>query len=252
METGLEGKVALVTGGGSGIGAASSHRLASEGAIVVVTDVDDGKGKDVAAAIGQAGGTAAFAHLDVADEAEWSAVVAAVVDQHGSLDVLVNNAGFGDSGDVETASTDDWNRVIAVIQTGVWFGLKHGGAAIRATGGGSIINISSIFGTSGGFGTNPAYHAGKGAVRTLTKNAALHWATAGVRVNSVHPGFIETPLTAGARDDPERVNAILATTPLGRWGQPEEIADAVVFLASDRASFITGTEVYVDGGFTAR
>lgn len=252
MDTGLEGKVALVTGGGSGIGAASSHQLAAEGATVVVTDVDDGKGKDVVAAIAQAGGTATYLHLDVAEEAEWVAVVAGVIDQHGAIDVLVNNAGFGDGGDVETVTMEDWNRVIAVIQTGMWLGMKHGGAAMRAAGRGSIVNISSIFGTSGGFGTSPAYHAGKGAIRTLTKSAALHWATAGVRVNSIHPGFIETPLTAGAREDPEIVDRILSSTPMGRWGRPEEIADAVVFLSSARASFITGSEMYVDGGFMAR
>jgi len=252
MDTGLDGKVALVTGAGSGIGAASARLLAQEGAFVVLSDVNDGHGQEVTDAIVKAGGAAAYIHLDVADEAAWVAVVAGVVERHGALHVLVNNAGFGDGGDVETVSLDEWNRVIAVLQTGMWLGMKHAGPAIEAAGGGSIVNISSIYGTSGGFGTSPAYHAGKGAVRTLTKNAALHWATDGVRVNSVHPGFIETPLTAGARDDAARESAVLGVTPMGRWGHPEEIADMVVFLSSDRASFITGSEMYVDGGFSAR
>ena len=147
---------------------------------------------------------------------------------------------------------DEWNRVISVIQTGMWLGMKHAGPAIRSSGGGSIVNISSIYGTSGGFGTSPAYHAGKGAIRTLSKNAALHWATDGVRVNSVHPGFIATPLTARVRDDSQLERTLLGSTPLRRWGRPEDIAAAVVFLSSDRASFITGSEMYVDGGFSAQ
>ncbi|HLY83278.1 MAG TPA: glucose 1-dehydrogenase [Acidimicrobiales bacterium] len=251
MDTGLDGKVALVTGAGSGIGAATARLLADEGVTVVVSDVNDVHGHKVTDAIVKDGGSAAYVHLDVADEAAWVSVVAGIVEHHGGLHVLVNNAGIADGGDVETVSLADWNRVISVIQTGMWLGMKHAGPAIRSAGGGSIVNISSIYGTSGGFGTSPAYHAGKGAVRTLSKNAALHWATDGVRVNSVHPGFIDTPLSAAARDDPDRERAVLRVTPLGRWGRPEEIAAAVVFLSSDRASFITGSEMYVDGGFSA-
>jgi NAD(P)-dependent dehydrogenase (short-subunit alcohol dehydrogenase family) len=251
MDTGLDGKVALVTGAGSGIGAATARLLADEGVTVVVSDVNDVHGRDVTDAIVKDGGPAAYVHLDVADEAAWVSVVAGIVEQHGALHVLVNNAGIADGGNVETVTLDDWNRVISVLQTGMWLGMKHAGPAIRSAGGGSIVNISSIYGTSGGFGTSPAYHAGKGAVRTLSKNAALHWATDGVRVNSVHPGFIDTPLSAAARDDPDRERAVLRVTPLGRWGRPEEIAAAVVCMSSDRASFITGSEMYVDGGFSA-
>ena len=251
MDTGLDGKVALVTGAGSGIGAATARLLADEGVTVVVSDVNDVHGHEVTDAIVKDGGSATYVHLDVADEAAWVSVVAGIVEHHGALHVLVNNAGIADGGDVETVSLADWNRVISVIQTGMWLGMKHAGPAIRSAGGGSIVNISSIYGTSGGFGTSAAYHAGKGAVRTLSKNAALHWATDRVRVNSLHPGFIDTPLSAAARDDPDRERAVLRVTPLGRWGRPEEIAAAVVFLSSDRASFITGSEMYVDGGFSA-
>ena len=252
MDTGLNGRVALVTGAGSGIGAATAHLLADEGVNVVVSDVNDVGGREVADSIVKDGGSAAYVHLDVADEAAWMSVVAGIVQHHGALHILVNNAGFGDGGNVETVTLDEWNRVISVIQTGMWLGMKHAGPAIRSAGGGSIVNISSIYGTSGGIGTSPAYHAGKGAIRTLSKNAALHWATDGVRVNSVHPGFIDTPLAAPARNNSDLERALLRATPLGRWGRPEEIAAAVVFLSSDRASFITGSEMYVDGGFSAR
>jgi NAD(P)-dependent dehydrogenase (short-subunit alcohol dehydrogenase family) len=247
----LDGRIALVTGGASGIGEATSHRLASEGALVMVTDVDDGRGKAVVDAIETAGGAAGYAHLDVTSEAEWQAVVAAVVSERGGLHIVVNNAGFADSGDVESVSVEEWARVLAVIQTGVWLGMKHGGAAIRAAGGGSIVNISSVFGMAGGFGTSPAYAAGKGAVRNLTKNAALRWSTDGVRVNSVHPGFIDTPLLDWASRG-ERGSRMITSTPMGRLGRPEEIAAAVAFLASDDASFVTGAELAVDGGYMAQ
>jgi NAD(P)-dependent dehydrogenase (short-subunit alcohol dehydrogenase family) len=247
----LTGRVALITGSGSGIGAAVARRLASEGAAVLVTDIEDEAGTQVADQIKESGGQAAYAHLDVTSEADWEAAVALAVSDFGGLDILVNNAGMGDLAAIEETSLADWARTIGVDQTGVFLGMKTAAAALAASGHGSVINISSIFGTSGGFGTSPAYHAAKGAVRTLTKNIALHWADRGVRVNSVHPGFIDTPMLDQARGTPFE-QAMLEVTPMGRLGQPVEIAAGVAYLASDDASFVTGLELYIDGGYTAR
>lgn len=247
----LEGRVALVTGSASGIGLATVERLASEGATVVISDVQDEAGEQAAAAIRDAGGDALYVHLDVTDEDGWGAAVARVLAERGRLDVLVNNAGLGDLATIEETSLADWERTVAIDQTGVFLGMKTCAEALKASGHGSVINISSIFGTSGGFGTSPAYHAAKGAVRTLTKNVALHWATEGVRVNSVHPGFIRTPILDQAKGT-EVWDAMTAMTPMGRLGEPEEIAAAVAYLASDDASFVTGLELYVDGGYIAR
>ncbi len=195
----LHGRVALVTGAASGIGAATANRLASEGAAVLVTDIQDEAGAQVANDITGSGGRASYRHLDVTSQPQWEAAVAAALAEFGRLDILVNNAGMGDLAAIEDTSLEDWNRTIGIDQTGVFLGMKTAAAALAASGRGSVINISSIFGTSGGFGASPAYHAAKGAVRTLTKNIALHWAGRGVRVNSVHPGFIDTPLLDQAR-----------------------------------------------------
>ena len=247
----LEGRVALVTGAASGIGRATAKRLAAEGAIVAVTDVQDGPGEEAVAEIREAGGNAFFLHQDVADEDSWRETVERVLAEHGRFDILVNNAGMGDLAPIEETTLEDYERTIAIDQTGVFLGMKTCAEALKSSGHGSVINISSIFGTSGGFGTSPAYHAAKGAVRTLTKNIALHWATEGVRVNSVHPGFIRTPILDQSRGT-EIWDAMIASTPMGRLGEPEEIAAAVAYLASDDASFVTGCELYVDGGYLAR
>ena len=247
----LEGRVALVTGAASGIGLATAERLASEGATVVVSDVQDEPGEKAAAELRADGGDALYVHLDVTDEDGWRAAVERVLAERGRLDVLVNNAGLGDLAPIEETTLADWERTIAIDQTGVFLGMKACAEALKASGHGSVINISSIFGTSGGFGTSPAYHAAKGAVRTLTKNIALRWATEGVRVNSVHPGFIRTPILDQAKGT-EVWEAMTATTPMGRLGEPDEIAAAVAYLASDDASFVTGLELYVDGGYIAR
>jgi NAD(P)-dependent dehydrogenase (short-subunit alcohol dehydrogenase family) len=247
----LHGRVALVTGAASGIGEATAKRLASDGAAVLVTDVQDAAGTQVVKDIVESGGRASYRHLDVTSLAVWEAAGAAALEEFGRLDILVNNAGMGDLAAIEDTSLADWNRTIGIDQTGVFLGMKTAAAALAASGHGSVINISSIFGTSGGFGTSPAYHAAKGAVRTLTKNVALHWADRGVRVNSVHPGFIDTPILDQAKGTPIE-QAMLDVTPMGRLGKPAEIAAGVAYLASDDASFVTGLELYIDGGYTAR
>ena len=248
----LEDRVAVITGAASGIGRVTAARLAAEGAFAVVTDVQDALGDEAAAEIGSSGGKASFVHNDVTSESEWQAAVDRVLADHGRLDILVNNAGMGDLAPIEETTMADYERTIAIDQTGVFLGMKVCAQALKKESGhGFVINISSIFGTSGGFGTSPAYHAAKGAVRTLTKNVAIHWATEGVRVNSVHPGFIRTPILDQAKGT-EIWEAMTASTPMGRLGEPHEIAAAVAFLASDDASFVTGCELYVDGGFIAR
>lgn len=247
----LEGRVALVTGGASGIGKATVLRLVSEGAAVVLTDVQDDKGKAVAEQVTSNGGKALFIHHDVSSEADWTKVVAETLSAFGGLDILVNNAGIGETTMLEETTYEAYQRTIRITQDSVFLGMKAAGDALKKSGRGSVINISSIFGASGGFGASPAYHAAKGAVRLMTKSTALNWATQKVRVNSVHPGFIDTPILGDAKETPFG-QVLIDVTPMGRLGQPEEIAAAIAFLASDDASFMTGSEVYVDGGFLAR
>ena len=244
--TRFQGKVAIVTGGASGIGKATSVRLASEGASVVIADINADAGQAVVDQIAADGGSALFVSLNVTSEDAWNAAVATTVSTFGRLDLLVNNAGIGDARAIEDTPIEVWDKTIAVTQTSVFLGLKASSAALKATGNGSVVNISSIYGLVGGSAAGPAYQAAKGAVRLLTKNAALWWVEDGVRVNSVHPGFIDTPILEGAPRE-----ALAATVPMKRLGKPEEIASMVTYLLSDEASFITGAEFAVDGGFTA-
>ena len=247
----LEGRVAIVTGAASGIGKTTAERLASEGAAVLITDIQEEVGAAAAKAINDAGGKAAFLRHDVTSEADWEAACKAAVEHFGGLDIVVNNAGMGDAKPIEETTLDEWHRTIAIDQTGVFLGMKIPAEYLKKSQHASIINISSIFGSSGGFGVSPAYHAAKGAVRTLTKNLALHWATEGIRVNSIHPGFIATPILEEIRDTP-LWDGMTALTPMGRLGRTEDIAAGVAYLASDDAAFITGLELYIDGGFMAR
>jgi NAD(P)-dependent dehydrogenase (short-subunit alcohol dehydrogenase family) len=242
---------AIVTGAARGIGAAAARRLAEDGYGVALTDVLDDEGGALTTELAGNGLKAAYHHLDVTDEAAWTSVLEAVESDLGPVEVLVNNAGIGSMADVETETLEGWDRTIAVNQTGVWLGMKVVGSRMREHGRGSIINVSSIFGAVGGFGASVAYHASKGAVRLMSKNAALRWATEGVRVNSLHPGFIETPLIAGLKGTPTE-DAILSMTPMGRLGEASEVATVIAFLAGDGASYMTGSEVYVDGGWIAR
>jgi NAD(P)-dependent dehydrogenase (short-subunit alcohol dehydrogenase family) len=240
-----------VTGAASGIGKATARRLADEGAAVLVTDIDVDGGAATVAQIAGAGGRADFLRHDVTSEGDWAAACSKAVESFGGLDILVNNAGMGDIKPIEDTTLAEWDRTVAIDQTGVFLGMKIAAPHLKASEHASVINISSIFGASGGFGVSPAYHAAKGAVRTLTKNVALHWSTEGIRVNSIHPGFIETPILEQSRGT-EIWDGMTALTPMGRLGQPEDIAAGVAYLASDDAAFVTGLELYIDGGYMAR
>jgi NAD(P)-dependent dehydrogenase (short-subunit alcohol dehydrogenase family) len=247
----LEGRVAIVTGAASGIGKATAERLAEEGAAVLITDIQVEAGEAAVKAINQTGGKAEFIKHDVASEQQWEAACARAIEVFGGLDIVVNNAGMGDIKPIEDTTLEEWERTISVDQTGVFLGMKVPASYLKNSEHASVINISSIFGASGGFGTSPAYHAAKGAVRTLTKSVALHWATEGIRVNSIHPGFIQTPILEPTRGT-EYWDAMTAMTPMGHLGQPEDIAAGVAYLASDDAKFVTGLELYIDGGYIAR
>ena len=262
MESGerLVDHVAIVTGGASGIGAETARQFAGHGARVVVSDVNASLGRTVSEGIVDAGGTAIFKQLDVIDEQQWITLVGETEDQFGKLDVLANCAGISGRDPGQTFQPDGlrladlsleiWNNVMDINATGVFLGTKHAIGPMRRAGGGSIINISSICGIVGSFG-NPAYSASKGAVRLLSKAAAIQYAPDRIRVNSIHPGFVSTPLTAAIHANPEARQSRLDATPLGRFGQPIDIAMGCLYLASDEASWVTGAELVIDGGMTA-
>ena len=248
----LEDKVALISGGARGMGAAEARMFASEGASVVIGDVLEDEGRRVAAEIGEAGGQALFVALDVTSESQWRNAIDAAVSTFGRLDVLVNNAGIGGGGNVEETTEADWDRTMDINAKGVFLGTKTAIPAMRRSGGGSIINISSQLGIVGVDNSSPQYQASKGAVRLLTKSTAIQYAREGIRANSVHPGPIVTPMTEAGRADQDRYDLTVSRIPLGRYGEPEDVAYGVLFLASDESSFMTGSELIIDGGWVAQ
>lgn len=236
----LDGKIAIVTGGGRGIGRATAELFASEGATVVVGDVDVSAPFDSARVSAE--------QLDVTDEDSWERLVAGVIERHGRIDVLMNNAGgVGSYEPIDTIALDDWRRIIDLNQTGTFLGIRAVVPHMRRAGRGSIINVSSIWGLAGAIGV-AAYTASKGAVTQMSKNAALSYVGDGIRVNSLHPGIVETPMIAA--QDAEITAAVVAATPMKRLGRAIEIAYGALFLASDESSFMTGAQLVIDGGYT--
>jgi NAD(P)-dependent dehydrogenase (short-subunit alcohol dehydrogenase family) len=248
----LENKVAIITGAASGMGAATARRFAKEGAKVVVADMLQVEGQAVADGISAAGGTAVFMPLNVTEEAGWTRVVADTVSRFGRLDILVNNAGISGSAVNDLLETGIWERVMAVNSTGCFLGTAAAVRQMQKNGGGSIVNMSSMSGIVGQTMVHMSYNASKGAVRTMTKSTAVQFGKDGIRCNSVHPGLMPPMRTSGATADPTVRAKMLREVPLGRAGEVDEVANAVLFLASDEASYITGAELYVDGGSLAK
>ena len=247
----LEGKVAFISGGARGMGAVEARIFAREGAKVAIGDVLD-EGASVAQEISNAGDDCFFVHLDVTSEAQWQAAIEKTVAEYGGLDILVNNAGVSQWGLVHETSVEDWDRVMDINAKGVFLGTKVAIPAMIDSGGGSIINISSQLGLVGTEMSSAQYQSSKGAVRLLTKTTAMQYAEHGIRCNSVHPGPINTPMTQARRGDPGNYEQMISRIPMGRYGEPEEIANGVLYLASDESRWITGSELVLDGGWTAQ
>lgn len=253
----VEGKIAVVTGGALGIGRAVCLRLAREGAKVAVTDIADEEGQKVVDTIAEFGGIAKYWRVDTSDEDSVSSAFSNIAREFGSINILVNNAGIaGANKPTHEIIKEEWEKVIGVNVSGVFFCTKHAIPFMKKSGGGSIINMSSIYGIVGAADL-PPYHASKGAVRLMSKNDALFYAKDNIRVNSIHPGFIWTPLVEElAEDSPEGVQAFReqldSRHPIGHIGEPDDIAYGVLYLASDESKFITGAELVIDGGYTAQ
>ena len=247
----VAGKVALISGGAGGIGSATARLLAKEGAAVIIGDILEDEGRAAEAQIAETGGKALFVKLDVTSEDSWRNAVQAAVASFGRLDILVNNAGVSQRGGVEETTSEAWDKVMDINVKGVFLGTQAVIPEMRKAGGGSIINISSIYGLVGS-GGSAGYHASKGAVRIFNKSTAIQYATENIRANSVHPGFIDTPMTRAHHDNPNIHEERVAKTPIGRMGRPEDIAAGILYLASDESSFVTGSELVIDGGMTAQ
>ena len=246
----LANKVALISGGARGMGAVEARLFTQEGAMVCIADILEEQGRALEAEIADAGGEAMFVRLDVNSEREWTEAVDAVVSAYGRLDILVNNAGIYQRANVEETSSADWDRMLSINGRGVFIGTKAAIPAMRAAGGGSIVNISSVAGIIGSAGAT-AYNASKGAVRLLTKSTAVQHAAENIRANSVHPGPIETDMLDLVFPEEGMREARALNIPLGRMGRAEDVAKGVLFLASDESSYMTGGELVIDGGFTA-
>ena len=248
----LAGKVAFISGGARGMGETEARLFAENGAKVVIGDVLEAEGQQVAADIDGSDGDAMFVPLDVTSESDWERAVAATVERYGRLDVLVNNAGVSGRSMVEDTRVEDWDRVMDINAKGVFLGTRYAIPEMQKVGGGSIINISSQLGLVGTDNSSPQYQASKGAVRIFTKTTAIQYAADGIRANSVHPGPIVTLMTEERRADPATRELMLSRIPLARYGQPIDVAYGVLYLASDESSFVTGSELVIDGGWTAR
>ncbi|PKB70712.1 MAG: cyclopentanol dehydrogenase [SAR202 cluster bacterium Io17-Chloro-G6] len=248
----LDGKVALISGGARGQGAEEARLMAQEGAKVVFGDILDDQGKQVEAEITEAGQDATYIHLDVTRSGEWESAVDTAVQKYGGLHILVNNAGILIRKGIEDTSEEDWDRIMGINVKGVFLGTKHAIPAMRNSGGGSIVNISSTAGLVGSPDGSPSYTATKGAVRLFTKSIAINHAKDGIRCNSVHPGPIDTEMIRDTITDPDRMAARMRRLPMGRVGTAADIAYGVLYLASDEASFVTGSELVIDGGTTAQ
>ncbi len=248
----LEGKVALISGGARGQGAVEARMFAAEGAKVVIGDILDQEGKAVEAQIRGSGAEATYVHLDVTSDSDWRSAVDTAISSYGRLDVLVNNAGIVTRSSIEDTTEEEWDRVMAVNAKGVFLGTKHAIPAMRRGGYGSIVNISSTAGLVGNPRGSCAYTASKGAVRLFTKLTAVQHAKDRIRCNSVHPGPIDTPMILEAMPDAADREARLRVMPLGRIGTSEDVAYGVLYLASDESSYVTGSELVIDGGITAQ
>ncbi|MFF1380640.1 SDR family NAD(P)-dependent oxidoreductase [Streptomyces sp. NPDC058308] len=246
----LDGKVALITGATGGLGAATAELFASEGARLVITDIAEGPLRELSHRLEARGAEVVAARLDVSSAREWDEVITVVRDRFGTLDVLVNVAGILDWPGIEDTQEEAWDRVIDVNQKGTWLGMKAAMPLLRASGNASVINTSSVLGLVGS-GAAAAYQASKGAVRLLSKTAAVEYARQGVRINSVHPGVIATPMIQDLLDDQGDQQPDIQRTPMRRAGRADEVAPAILFLACDDSSFVTGSELVVDGGLTA-
>ncbi len=247
----VAGKVALISGGAGGIGSATARLLAKEGAAVIIGDILEDEGRAAEAQIAETGGKALFVNLDVTSEDSWRNAVQSAVASFGRLDILVNNAGVSQRGGVEETTSEAWDKVMDSNVKGVFLGTQAVIPEMRKAGGGSIINISSIYGLVGS-GGSAGYHASKGAVRIFNKSTAIQYASENIRANSVHPGFIDTPMTRAHHDNPNIHEERVAKTPIGRMGRPEDIAAGILYLASDESSFVTGSELVIDVGMTAQ